>query len=80
MALFWKSVMANLKVHFGRRLRELRRSAGITQEQLANEVGLTVESISNIERGIFGPRFDNLESIAQTLNVPVKALFDFKDE
>lgn len=67
----------NLKTQFGKRLQTLRRQAGVTQEQLANETGLTVESISNMERGIFGPKFDNLEKIVQTLNVPVKALFEF---
>ena len=40
-------------------------------------MGLTIESISNIERGIFGPKFDNLEKIAEVLGVPVKELFDF---
>ena len=70
--------MASLKVQFGKRLQVLRREAGVTQEQLANETGLTVESISNMERGIFGPKFDNLEKIAKTLEVPVKALFEFE--
>jgi transcriptional regulator with XRE-family HTH domain len=70
--------MGNLKIQFGKRLQALRREAGVTQEQLANETGLTVESISNMERGIFGPKFDNLEKIAKTLKVPVKALFEFE--
>ena len=38
---------------------------------------LSVESISNIERGIFGPKFDNLEKLAQVLDIEVKTLFDF---
>ncbi len=70
--------MGNLKVQFGKRLQVLRREVGVTQEQLANETGLTVESISNMERGVFGPKFDNLEKIAKTLEVPVKALFEFE--
>lgn len=69
--------MGNLKIEFGRRLQTLRRNAGITQEQLADKTGLTVESISNIERGLFGPKFENLEKIAAVLDVPVKELFDF---
>lgn len=55
----------------------LRKQRGITQERLADKAGLSIESISNIERGIFGPKFDNLEKIAEVLNVEVKALFDF---
>lgn len=69
--------MSKLKKRFGQRIQKLRMEAGITQEQLADEISLTVESISNIERGIFGPKFDNLEKIAIALNVPVKELFDF---
>lgn len=69
--------MSYLKVQFGRKLRILRKQAELTQEQLAESTGLTIESISNIERGIFGPKFDNLEKIARVINVHVKELFDF---
>jgi transcriptional regulator with XRE-family HTH domain len=69
--------MGQLKEDFGRRLQALRVKSNITQEQLADDVALTVESISNIERGIFGPKFENLEKIANSLNIPVKELFDF---
>jgi len=72
--------MNQLKVSFGKRLQALRSSKGITQEQLAAEVDLTIESISNIERGIHGPKFENLEKIAATLKVPVKELFEFDEE
>ncbi|MHB8347979.1 MAG: helix-turn-helix domain-containing protein [Acidiferrobacterales bacterium] len=72
--------MGRLKVQFGKRLQQLRRRAGISQEKLADAAGLTVESISNMERGIFGPKFDNLEKIARVLKVPVKVLFDFGKE
>lgn len=50
--------MGRLKAQFGKRLAQLRRRSEITQEQLADAIGVTVESISNMERGIFGPRFD----------------------
>jgi len=53
------------------------KPSGITQEQLADKTGLTVESISNMERGLFGPKFENLEKIAAVLKVPVKELFDY---
>lgn len=69
--------MENLKAQFGKRLQELRREAGLTQEQLADKTGLSAESVSNIERGVFGPKFENLEKIAVILKVPVKVLFDF---
>ncbi|HAZ94875.1 MAG TPA: XRE family transcriptional regulator [Porticoccaceae bacterium] len=72
--------MANLKQQFGARLKLLRTQKGITQESLAAQSDLTIESISNIERGIFGPRFGNLEKIAAVLDIEVKLLFEFKGE
>jgi transcriptional regulator with XRE-family HTH domain len=70
--------MGQLKKQFGKRVQSLRLSAKMTQEQLANEVGVTIESISNIERGIYGPTFDNLEKIANALKVTVNNLFLFE--
>jgi len=70
--------MSQLKEDFGKRLQSLRREAEMTQETLADEIGLTVESISNIERGIHGPKFDNLEKLAAILDVPVRELFEFE--
>jgi len=69
--------MAKLKVQFGKRLQQLRTEIGMTQEQLADKTQLTVESISNMERGLYGPKFENLEKIAAVLKVQVKELFDF---
>jgi len=69
--------MSQLKIAFGKQLQLLRLEANMTQEELADEIGLTVESVSNIERGIYGPKFDNLEKIASALGIPVKDLFDF---
>lgn len=65
-------------MRFGIRLKSLRTERGLTQEQLADATELSIESISNIERGIFGPRFDNREKIAAALNLEVMQLFEFK--
>jgi len=69
--------MGELKKQFGRRTQHLRLAAKMTQEQLADEVGVTIESISNIERGIYGPSFDTLEKLARALKLPVKQFFIF---
>ncbi|CAI8314131.1 helix-turn-helix domain-containing protein [Porticoccaceae bacterium] len=70
--------MASLKTRFGNKLKSLRTQKGLTQEQLADATELSIESISNMERGIFGPRFNNLEKIAAALNVEVVRLFEFQ--
>jgi transcriptional regulator with XRE-family HTH domain len=67
-----------LKKQFGKRVQQLRQASKITQEELAEQVGLSIESISNIERGIHGPSFDNLEKIIIALQVPAKSLFEFE--
>ena len=70
--------MASLKTRFGNKLKSLRTQKGLTQEQLADATELSIESISNMERGIFGPSFNNLEKIAAALNVEVVRLFEFQ--
>ena len=70
--------MASFKTRFGNKLKSLRTQKGLTQEQLADATELSIESISNMERGIFGPRFNNLEKIAAALNVEVVRLFEFQ--
>ncbi len=69
--------MSELKKQFGKRVQFLRTQAGITQEELALKLGVTIESVSNIERGVYGPTFNNLEKIAFVLEVPAKELFEF---
>jgi len=67
----------SLKVQFGQRVRFLRRAAGLSQDELAEACGCSVETISFIERGVHGPRFDLLSRLAAALRVPVFELFRF---
>ena len=41
----------NLKTYLGAKVREARHAKGLTQEQLAERIEKTVETVSNIERG-----------------------------
>lgn len=68
-----------LKKQFGKRVQQLRHAKKITQEELAEQVGVSIESISNIERGIHGPGFETLEKIMAALEVPAKTLFEFDE-
>lgn len=70
--------MSELKMAFGKRLRALRKQAGLSQEQLAEKIDMTIESVSNMERGIHGPKFETSEKIAKVLNIAVTELFTFK--
>ena len=67
--------MSDLRVQFGRRLRMLRRQKDMTQEQLAEAATISVDMLSNIERGVNAPSFETLEKLAKVLVVPVAELF-----
>lgn len=69
-----------LKKQFGKRVQQLRLAKKMTQEELAERVDVSIESISNIERGIHGPSFENLEKIIAALQVPATMLFEFDGE
>ena len=72
--------MATLREKFGKRLRQIRRYKDITQEQLAEQVGVSVKFISNIERGEGAPSFETIEKLAEILQVEVMDFFDFRNE
>jgi transcriptional regulator with XRE-family HTH domain len=67
--------MSDLKIRFGKRLRKLRRNKDITQEQLAEMIGVTVDFVSKMERGLNAPSFDNLQKIAAVLEVDASEFF-----
>ena len=66
-----------LRKQFGLRLLFLRKKMGLSQKELGDALGLSEGTISKVERGIHGPRFDNLSSIAETLGVEEWELFKF---
>lgn len=71
--------MDNRKKMLGARIRELRKAAGQTQEDLCEKIGLeSPKYISRIEVGGCYPSLDVLERIADALNVDMKELFDFQ--
>jgi transcriptional regulator with XRE-family HTH domain len=50
------------------RLKQLRREAGLTQEQLAERAGLSRNYLSQIENGVRTPNVTRLQQIAKALN------------
>jgi len=68
-----------LRKDFGIRLRTMRQERKLSQERFAELVGISVDFLSLIERGINAPSFETIEQIARRLRVPVKALFDFPE-
>lgn len=62
---------------FGARIRELRKARGLTQDQLAEFLGVEQKHISLIELGKSYPSLDRLIRIAEALQVPLPSLFEF---
>jgi len=69
----------DLRSQFGTRIKGLRLAGKFTQEQLAEKVGISVDFLSLIERGLNAPSFDNIESLARALKRPVFDLFHFDE-
>ena len=56
-------------VYFGEKLRMLRKDRKITQQALANQVGVTVSAISAYESGSRYPSYEVLLSLARIFHV-----------
>ncbi|MEO7300018.1 MAG: helix-turn-helix transcriptional regulator [Verrucomicrobiota bacterium] len=67
-----------LQQKLGQRIASLRKGRKLTQEQLAEKVGCSVEFISLVERGINAPSVAGLEKFARILKVEVRELFTFE--
>lgn len=57
----------------GKRLRELRELAGLTQPALASLAGLSKEGVAGIEQGRRVPGWDTVLALADALGVPLEA-------
>ena len=60
----------------GQKIRDLRTSKGISQEDLSNEAELPLSQIGRIERGENNPTISSLFAIARALDVDLKVLVD----
>lgn len=65
------------KVLFGRRLAELRRAKGWSQEKLALESGLARSYLGGVERGQRNIALVNICKLAETLGVSPSKLMEF---
>ena len=69
--------MSNLKELLGKRIKEIRLSKSMTQEDLSELTDIGTSSISKIESGYFHPTDENLEKIAKALEVEPYKLYMF---
>ena len=69
-------MVALLANDIGRRIRELRKLRGLSQEELAERAGLTLESISRAERGRSEITISSLARVCDALGVRLPEFFD----
>ncbi len=68
-----------LKRRFGRKLRQLRQEAGLSQEALAQASELDRSYVGAVERGQRNISLLNIHKIAVALGVPAKDLLDAEE-
>lgn len=64
----------------GKRLKELRKQAGKTQEQVAEDLNIAVETISRIERGKRGCSVDLLLMLSEYYQTSVDYILKGTDD
>lgn len=68
----------NVLMAFGDRVSQIRRARGLSQIEMANEVGLYQADISDFERGAKWPEVTNLIKMAQVLKTSPDELLGMK--
>ena len=59
-------------------IKELRKMKLITQQELANELGLSRQTISYIENGVKVPSITIALKIAEFFSIPVEKIFQLE--
>ncbi|MFD1630231.1 helix-turn-helix domain-containing protein [Pseudopedobacter beijingensis] len=60
---------------FGSRVRELRISQNLSQEELANSAGIPISQVGRIERGEINPTLSTIHALSSALNLNIERLF-----
>ena len=66
-----KDTTDSTRKKLGERIRELRKSAGITQEELGEKAELNYKFIGELERGQVNVSLDSIVKIAEALGVKI---------
>jgi transcriptional regulator with XRE-family HTH domain len=69
--------MKDLLPKLGTRLKEIRKTRGLTQEALAEQVDLSPQYLSRLEGGHQSPSLETVARLAEALDLELSELFDF---
>ncbi|MDO4805619.1 MAG: helix-turn-helix transcriptional regulator [Coriobacteriales bacterium] len=62
------------------RIAELRRTAGLTQQALADELGVSRQTIISLERGKYNPSIFLAHRIASRFGLAIEQVFLFEGD
>ncbi len=66
---------AKLPKTLGKRIQKLRKTTGLTQEEVAEKIGISRAYMGYIEQGRYSASIEVLEKIAKVLKVKMADLF-----
>ncbi|MEQ9519143.1 MAG: helix-turn-helix transcriptional regulator [Parvibaculum sp.] len=69
----------DIKKAVGLKIKEFRAARGLTQADLADVIGRSVDTVSHLERGVSLPNFRTLELLSVELKVPMRSFFPSSD-
>jgi transcriptional regulator with XRE-family HTH domain len=67
------------KLHIGKKIRDLRKKAGLVLQDLSDETGLSKPLLSQIEKEVVSPPIATLLKISKALNVNLSFFFQDSD-
>ena len=62
------------------RLEEIRKARGIKQEDLATELGVSLQTISSLEKGRYNPSILLAFKIARHFDLSIEDVFIYREE
>ena len=71
---------ANMQLELGKRIRELRRRDGRTQEDLAEAIGVTSQAVSRWEANGGYPDMEMIPTIAHYFGITIDELFGYESD
>ena len=65
-------------MYLGNRIRSARKSCALTQQELADQCGLAVKTVQDIENGRKNPSYETLSLLIDRLGITPNSLFPDK--
>lgn len=80
MFMMEMEVLMNIQMTLGQQVRALRRQRRLTQEQLAELAGVSLQHIGEIERGQGNPTLNSLVKLSDALDISLSELFENSEQ